>query len=66
MVQEVLAILDDAKAEDTISIDLAGKTALADALVVTSGRSNRHVSAIADQLIGDGLVYGITGHPYIV
>ena len=61
MVQEVLAILDDAKAEDTISIDLAGKTALADAMVVTSGRSNRHVSAIADQLIEKLKAEGHTG-----
>ena len=61
MVQEVLAILDDAKAEDTISIDLAGKTALADAMIVTSGRSNRHVSAIADQLIEKLKAEGHTG-----
>jgi ribosome-associated protein len=42
--------LDDAKAEDVVSIDLNGKAALADTMVVASGRSNRHVSAITDQL----------------
>lgn len=47
----ILRILDDAKAEETVTIDLAGKTSLADAMVVTTGRSNRHVSAIADQVI---------------
>src|SRR5262245_31293209 len=47
----VLAQLDDAKAEDTITIDLNGKTAIADAMVVTSGRSNRQVGAIADRLL---------------
>lgn len=47
----VLAQLDDAKAEDTITVDLRGKTALADAMVVTSGRSNRQVGAIADRLL---------------
>jgi len=47
----ILHILDDAKAEETVKIDLAGKTSLADAMVVTTGRSNRHVSAIADQVI---------------
>jgi ribosome-associated protein len=51
MLQDVLATLEDAKAEDTVAIDLAGKTSLADAMIVTSGRSNRHVGAIADQLI---------------
>jgi ribosome-associated protein len=47
----VLTCLDDAKAEDVISIDLNGKGALADQMVIASGRSNRHVSAIADQLV---------------
>jgi ribosome-associated protein len=39
------------KAEDTVTIDLPGKTAIADAMVVTSGRSNRHVGAVADHLL---------------
>lgn len=34
-----------------VSLDLDGKAALADQMVVASGRSNRHVSAIADQLV---------------
>ena len=51
MIDVVLATLEDAKAEDTVAIDIAGKSSLADNMVVTSGRSNRHVAAIADQLI---------------
>ena len=51
MIEIVLACLDDAKAEQTVSVDIAGKSSLADYMVVTSGRSNRHVSAVADQLI---------------
>jgi ribosome-associated protein len=47
----VLARLEDMKAEDTVTIDLAGKTLIADAMVVTSGRSNRHVTSIADSAI---------------
>ncbi len=39
------------KAEDTITIELTGKTTIADAMVVTSGRSNRHVTSIADSAI---------------
>ena len=39
----VLARLDDMKAEDTTTIDLRGKSAISDYMVVTSGRSNRHV-----------------------
>ena len=47
----VLAQLDDAKAEAVVTINLDGKGALADSMVVASGRSNRHVGAIADQLV---------------
>jgi len=47
----VLARLDDMKAEDTVSIDLTGKTSIADAMVVTCGRSNRHVGSIADRVV---------------
>jgi ribosome-associated protein len=49
----VLASLDEAKAEDTTTIDIAGKSALGDYMVVASGRSNRHVAAIADRLVED-------------
>ena len=51
MLANVLASLDDDKAEDIVSIDLQGKTPMADHLVVASGRSQRHVSAMADHLV---------------
>ena len=51
MIDIVLQSLDDAKAEQTVSSDSAGKPPLADFMVVTSGRSNRHVSAVADQVM---------------
>ena len=47
----ILGTLDDAKAEDTVVIDLTGKTSLADSMIITSGRSNRHVASIADRVI---------------
>ncbi len=46
----ILAKLDEDKAEDVVVIDLQGKSPLADAIVVASGRSARHVSALADHL----------------
>jgi ribosome-associated protein len=51
--QTVLASLDDAKAENTITIDIQNKSSIGDFMVVTSGRSHRHVGAIADRLAGD-------------
>ncbi|MFD1747190.1 ribosome silencing factor [Rhizobium helianthi] len=49
----VLTSLEDSKAEDIVTINIAGKSALGDYMVVVSGRSNRHVSAIADHLLSD-------------
>jgi ribosome-associated protein len=47
----VLTSLDEDKAQDVVSIDLAGKTAIADQMVIASGRSQRHVGALADHLV---------------
>ncbi len=47
----VLDSLDDAKAEDVVSIDLKGKSSIGDVMVIASGRSHRHVGAIADRLV---------------
>lgn len=49
----VLASVDDSKGEDIFSIDLRGKSALADHMVIVSGRSNRHVTAVAEHLLSD-------------
>lgn len=49
--QAILKSLDDDKAEEIVSIDLAGKSSIADFLVVASGRSSRQVSAIAEHLV---------------
>ncbi|WDR04311.1 ribosome silencing factor [Devosia algicola] len=51
MINVVLESLDDAKAEQTIAVDITGKSSLSDHMVVTSGRSQRHVGAVADQLV---------------
>ena len=47
----ILARLDDDKAQDVVFIDLKGKSPVADGLVVASGRSHRHVGAMADHLL---------------
>jgi ribosome-associated protein len=46
----VLSRLDDMKAEETITIDLRGKSAFSDYMIVTTGRANRHVGAIAENV----------------
>jgi ribosome-associated protein len=47
----VMAGLEDAKAEDATLIDLRGKTSIADAMIITTGRSSVHVGSIADRVI---------------
>jgi len=46
----VLASLDDDQAVETVSIPLAGKSSIADYMVVASGRSTRQVASMANKL----------------
>jgi ribosome-associated protein len=47
----IIAKLDEDKALDMVLIDLRGKSPMSDAMIVASGRSNRHVGALADHLL---------------
>lgn len=49
----VLTSLEDSKGEDIAPIDLTGKSSLADCMIIATGRSQRHVTAMADRLIDD-------------
>jgi ribosome-associated protein len=49
------------KAEDSVTIDLSGKTSLADFMVVASGRSQRHVGAVADRVVEQMEAAGVSG-----
>jgi ribosome-associated protein len=57
----VLACLEDIKAEDNVTIDISGKSSIGDYMVVTSGRSQRHVGAVADRVIKDIETAGVRG-----
>ncbi len=46
----VQKVLDDNKANDIVTIDLKGKTSIANYMVIASGTSNRHVASLADKL----------------
>ncbi len=47
----VLESLDDDQAVDTVSIPLAGKSSIADHMVIASGRSTRQVASMANKLV---------------
>lgn len=51
MVGTILASLDDDKAQDILTIDLMGKTSIADRMIIASGTSARQVSAMAQHLV---------------
>lgn len=51
LLDRILTSLDQDKAEDIVQIDLRGKTAIGDYMVIASGRSTRQVSAMAEKLV---------------
>ncbi len=64
----VLARLDDMKAEDILTIDLRNKSSIGDYMVVSSGRSQRHVGSVADRVVEDldkvGIATRVEGVPH--
>jgi ribosome-associated protein len=50
LLARITSWLDDAKAEKVVAIDIKRKSSIGDYMVVASGRSDRHVGAIAEQL----------------
>ena len=73
-IKTVLASLEDSKAENIVSIDIQGRSSLGDYMVVASGRSHRHVSAVADHLLkalkdaglGTARVEGLAGADWVL
>jgi ribosome-associated protein len=73
-IKTVLASLEDSKAENIVSIDIQGKSSLGDYMVVASGRSHRHVAAVADHLLtalkdaglGMARVEGLSGADWVL
>jgi ribosome-associated protein len=59
LLEKVVYWLDEAKAEQIVTIDLKGKSSMGDFMVIATGRSDRHVGAIADQLRKHLKDYGV-------
>lgn len=72
--QTVLASLEDSKAEEIVTIDIHTKSSLGDYMVIASGRSHRHVAAVADHLLkalkdngyGNARVEGLPGADWVL
>lgn len=50
LLRAILGQLDDDQADDVCVIDLTGKSSMCDSMVIASGRSQRHVTAMAEHL----------------
>ncbi|MGR3615270.1 MAG: ribosome silencing factor [Paracoccaceae bacterium] len=51
LLARILTSLDDDKAEDVVQIDLRGKTAIGDYMIIASGRSTRQVAAMSEKMV---------------
>ncbi len=50
LADQIVALLDKDKAQNIVTIQLKGKTAIADAMIIATGTSSRHVVAMAQNL----------------
>ena len=48
--KEIINILDSNKALDIVTINLEGKSSMADYMIVASGTSSRHIQALSEQV----------------
>ena len=51
LIDLVVDALEDVKAVDIRIVDVRGKTAITDIMVIASGTSDRHVKALADNVV---------------
>ncbi len=56
----ILNTLDSNKALDIVSIDLTGKSSIADHMIVASGTSSRHIQALSEQILQKLKLNGLT------
>ena len=49
--KEVINILDSNKALDIVTIDLEGKSSMADQMIIASGTSSRHLQALSEMIL---------------
>ena len=55
----IITTLNNNKALDIISIDLDGKTSIADYMIIASGTSSRHIQALSEQVLNQFKKNGI-------
>lgn len=61
LLEAVVGCLDEHRALDVITIDLRGKSPMADYMVVATGASSRQVAALAERLLARLKALGVAG-----
>lgn len=51
LIEKCILTLEDAKAHDLVNIDVSQNSSITDNMLICTGTSNRHVSAIANRLV---------------
>ena len=49
--KEIINTLDSNKALDIVSVDLEGKSSIADFMIIASGTSSRHIQSLSEQVV---------------
>ena len=57
--KDIINLLDSNKALDIVSIDLDGKSSIADQMIIASGTSSRHIQALSEILVNQLKKLGI-------
>ena len=47
----IIKTLDNNKASDIVTINLAGKSSIADFMIIASGTSSRHIQSLSEQVL---------------
>ena len=61
LLKEIIKILDDNKAKNIVTINLANKSSIADYMIVASGTSSRHIQSVSENTIEELKKMGIKG-----
>jgi len=64
LLKTLLKSLDDTQANDITTIDVSNQTTVTDFMIVCSGRSSRHVKAIAQQIMEQMKAVGLPALSY--
>ena len=61
LIEKCILTLEDAKAHDLVNIDVSQNSSITDNMLICTGTSNRHVSAIANRLVDNLYKEGLSG-----